>query len=306
MGLIPDVSVVIPVFNGEKFLKETIDSLIDANSTINIEVIVVNDGSTDSTQQILEQYGDKIKCFYQENSGQSSAVNFGLEKANGRYCSIVNSDDPILDTKIYKISSNILDSKKEVVATYPNWIIIDEKSSIIRNVDVVEYSEMELVGKFNCIIGPGGVFRTNIARKVGGWDTSIKYIPDYDFWLKLSRFGIFEKIPMTLAAWRRHDDSISVKSKNLKMANERISVVENFVNLHDLDMKISNSALSYVYYSAAVLSYFDPSINARHLFWKSLRKNFKTIFHKKLTLSLYLIAYPYSRQILQLIKYKID
>jgi hypothetical protein len=150
------------------------------------------------------------------------------------------------------------------------------------------------------------VFRTNIGREVGGWDTSIKYIPDDDFWLKLSRFGIFEKIPKTLAAWRSHSDSISVRSKNLKMANERISVIENFVNSHNLDKKMSNSALSYVYYSAAILSYFDPSINARHLFWKSLRKNPKIIFDKKLIATIYLIAYPYSRRILLLIKYKIN
>ena len=305
-NLIPDVSIIIPVYNGERFLKETIDSLITTNHKIKIEIIVVNDGSTDSTQQILDQYQDKIKYFYQENSGQSSAINFGLKKATGRYCSIVNSDDPILDTEIYEISSNILDTKEGVIATYPNWVIIDEESSIIRNVEVVDYSEMELVGKFNCIIGPGGVFRTNVGRSAGGWDTSIKYIPDYDFWLKLSRFGTFEKIPRTLAAWRHHSESISVKSKNFKMANERISVIENFINSYKLDKKMRNSALSYVYYSAAVLSYFDPSINARHLFWKSVRINPKIIFDKKLTSNLYLMAYPYSRKILQFIKYKID
>jgi glycosyltransferase involved in cell wall biosynthesis len=305
-NLHPVVSVIIPVFNGERFLKETIDSLINEKSKTNIEIIAVNDGSTDSTQHILEQYGDQIKYYYQENSGQSSAINFGIEKANGKYCSIVNSDDPILDTEIYEISSKILDAKEDVIATYPNWVIIDEEGAIIRNIDVVDYSELELVGKFNCIIGPGGVFRTNIGRSVGGWDTSIKYIPDYDFWLKLSRFGIFEKIPRTLAAWRHHSESISVKSKNFKMANERISVIENFISTNNLDKKMRNSALSYVYYSAAVLSYFDPNIDARHLFWKSVRINPKIIFNKKLTSNLYLMAYPYSRKILQFIKYKIN
>ena len=90
------VSVIIPVYNVEKYISKCLDSLV--NQTLkNIEVIVVNDGSPDKSQEIIDKYvkkyPDKIKSYIKENGGQGSARNFGLEKAHGEYIGYVDSDD---------------------------------------------------------------------------------------------------------------------------------------------------------------------------------------------------------------------
>lgn len=92
----PKISVIVPVYNTEKYLEKCFDSLI--NQTMNdIEIIVVNDGSPDNSQEIIDRYKelypDKIKCFVQENKGQAAARNFGIRQATGEFISFVDSDD---------------------------------------------------------------------------------------------------------------------------------------------------------------------------------------------------------------------
>ena len=97
----PRVSVIIPVYNGSNFLKHSIDCAISQTYS-NIEIIVVNDGSTDNgeTENIALSYGNKIKYFYKTNGGVSSALNFGIEMMTGEYFSWLSHDDGYSDTKI--------------------------------------------------------------------------------------------------------------------------------------------------------------------------------------------------------------
>ena len=89
------ISIIVPVYNVEKYLRECLDSLI--NQTLeDIEIICVNDGSTDSSPQILEEYASRdsrIRVFHQENQGVSVAYNYGIKQVKGKYFTIVDSDD---------------------------------------------------------------------------------------------------------------------------------------------------------------------------------------------------------------------
>ena len=100
----PDISVIVPIYNVEKQLKRCIESLINQKKN-NIEIILVNDGSTDNSGEIAKQYAkkysDKIVYYDKENGGLSDARNFGIKKANGKYISFVDSDDYI-DLNLYK------------------------------------------------------------------------------------------------------------------------------------------------------------------------------------------------------------
>ena len=100
----PEISVIIPVYKSEKYLEKCFDSILKQTFD-DFEIIVVNDGSPDSSQQIIdrykEQYPEKIKAFVQENKGQAAARNFGLQYAEGEYISFVDSDDYI-ETNAYK------------------------------------------------------------------------------------------------------------------------------------------------------------------------------------------------------------
>ena len=101
----PLVSVIVPVYNVENYLKECLDSLIN-QSYNNIEVIIIDDGSTDNSSNILKEYTqDFVKVYTQENAGQSAARNFGIDKATGKYLLFVDSDDYILKETIEELVS---------------------------------------------------------------------------------------------------------------------------------------------------------------------------------------------------------
>jgi uncharacterized glycosyltransferase RT0329 len=95
----PMVSIVIPVYNGENYLKEAIDSAL-AQTYKNLEIIVVNDGSTDATEQIALSYGDKIRYFSKENGGTSTALNLAIQNMKGEYFSWLSHDDLYYPQKI--------------------------------------------------------------------------------------------------------------------------------------------------------------------------------------------------------------
>jgi len=289
------LTVITPVFNDAVHIKETLSSVIQESQGLSYEYLVVDDGSTDSTYQILQSFGNKITLIRKQNGGQASAINLGIQHAKGKYCVIVNSDDPIPNRGLFTKSIEILEKEPEIVCTYPDWSIIDETGAVVKNIQVVDYSVEDMYGNFNCIVGPGGVFRTDLARRVAGWDVSFKYVPDYDFWLKLAQYGKFRRIPQNLAFWRQHLDSISVKSKNINMARERIRVIENHQNKLSDDPKLNQRALANAYFSAATLSYFDPSIPGRSWAAVSIKMYPKIIFEKKILLWFFLLSLPASR-----------
>ena len=88
------ITVITPVFNGEDYIRETIESVLSAINCEAIEYIVVNDGSSDSTLAILNEYSDRINILTHPNSGESASVNAGLQKAQGNLILIVSADDP--------------------------------------------------------------------------------------------------------------------------------------------------------------------------------------------------------------------
>ena len=296
------LTVITPVFNDSRHIIETVDSVLSECSGMPFEYLVIDDGSTDKTTEILENYGSRIKYVRKENGGQASAINLGFQLASGKYASIVNSDDPIPNGGLFKKSTEILENHSEIVCTYPDWSIINDHGEIIKTIQVPNYSIEEMYGNFNCLVGPGGVFRTELAKNVSGWDVSFKYVPDYDFWLKLAHFGEFKRIPQNLASWRQHPGSISVKSKNLNMAMERIRVISNHQFGVSTDRMLNREALANAYFSAATLNYFDSLVPGRKWALKSLVLSPKILFKKKLTLWIYLLASPISSWLLKAIE----
>ena len=111
------ISVIVPVYNTEKYIKKCLDSLI--NQTMkNIEIIVVNDGSNDHSEEIIKDYENKypemVKYYKKENGGLSSARNYGLEKAKGEYIAFVDSDDYI-DKELFSKLDEYIDKNIDLI-----------------------------------------------------------------------------------------------------------------------------------------------------------------------------------------------
>lgn len=102
----PKVSIVIPIFNGANYMRFAIDSAINQTYK-NIEILVINDGSTDETEDIALSYGDKIKYFSKENGGQASALNLGLEKMTGEFFSWLSHDDVYYPTRVQRLVDTV-------------------------------------------------------------------------------------------------------------------------------------------------------------------------------------------------------
>lgn len=296
------LTVITPVFNDSLHIFETVNSVLNECSGISFEYLVIDDGSTDRTPEILQNFGNRIKYMRKHNGGQASAINLGFQLASGKYASIVNSDDPIPKSGLFHKSIALLESEPEIVCSYPDWSIIDNNGKIQKRIQVLDYSIEEMYGNSNCLVGPGGVFRTKLANQISGWDVSFRYVPDYDFWLRLAHFGEFKRIPENLAYWRQHSNSLSVKSKSYDMALERIRVISNHQFKLSSESKLNKQALANAYFSAATLSYFDTSIPGRKWAIKSLRLSPGLFFKKRIIIWVYIFFYPVSHRLLKIIE----
>ena len=295
----PDFTIITPVYNGGEWIAETATSVIRYAQNFSYEYIIVNDGSTDDTLEILEQFSNKIMIVNQDNSGEAAAINQAISIATGKYLLIVSADDPLRSEELFEKAKLILDSADNVVCVYPDWSVINNKSEIIRNVFVGEYSEEELIGKFNCVVGPGGIFRKSATLKINGRDPSFKYVSDYDFWLRLSRLGEFKRIPGLLAYWREHEQSTSIANRGTNLGLERIAVIEKFfINFENYPNRLKRMSLGYAYFNAALLKYFDSNVPGKRWLAKSFTTYPQGLFRFSKKITLFILLYPISRYLL--------
>jgi glycosyltransferase involved in cell wall biosynthesis len=295
-----DFTVITPVYNCEKFIGETIESVIKFTQGFTHQYIVVDDGSTDNTPSILQKYKNYISIFQQINSGQSNAINKALSNAKGKYSLIVNADDPLITSDLFLEGKEVLDNNVQVAVTYPDWQIIDERNAVISNRILPNYSVRELVGMSNCLVGPGGIFRTDLALKIGGWSQQYRFVPDFDFWLKFSELGMFHHIPKIQAVWREHSDSISMKHKGLEMSLERIEVIRDYLDRNpNTNSSLKKMAIAHSYLNAAKLSYFDSRIKPKSLLFKGIQEHPRILIEQKTLIVLYVLFHPVSKIILQ-------
>jgi glycosyltransferase involved in cell wall biosynthesis len=182
----PEVSVIIPTYNRAYFLKEAIDSVL-AQDFKDFELIVVNDGSTDNTGQILDSYNQDLIVLRQSNKGVSAARNRGIAAACGRLIAFLDSDDLWLPRK--------LSSQVDFFNSNPAAVINQTEEIWIRN--GVRVNPKTRHHKFSgmiferslalCLVSPSAVMiKKNLFSKVGVFDESLPACEDYDLWLRIS------------------------------------------------------------------------------------------------------------------------
>ena len=186
----PLVSIVIPVYNGSNYMRDAIDSAL-AQTYKNIEIIVVNDGSTDNTDEIAKSYGDKIRYFSKENGGVSTALNLAIENMNGEYFSWLSHDDMYLPKKI-ESQINILktlEDKKTII--YGGYKYIDEKGKSLDKVCLENEFSLDDLNKplfalfLHKISGCTLLINRIHFQKIGLFDKKLKTTQDYDLWFKI-------------------------------------------------------------------------------------------------------------------------
>lgn len=290
-----DCTIITAVYNGEQYIGETLESVIKCTANIDAEILVIDDGSTDHTAEILNTFGSQIRVITQKNSGEANAVNRGIREAEGQYSLVVSADDPLISKELFELGLKILAESPSTVVVYPDWQMIDSQGVVLETKECAEYSFEVLLGEFNCIPGPGAIFRTGVAREINGRNSIYKFVSDYDFWLRMASHGKFSRIPRVLAQWRQHPDSTSIGQRGNAMALERIAVIKNYLTGYPQPGALSRQALSSAYYNAAILAFFNPELPGRTWMLKGIAIKGGWIKGSRPRIVAYLLLLPISR-----------
>lgn len=203
----PKVSVIIPTYNCEKYICEAIDSVL--NQTFqDFEIIVVNDGSTDNTKDVLAKYNGRIRYFYQENKGVSSARNMGIKEANGEYIAFLDSDDMWLKDKL-KTQVKILDSRSEVTLVYGRAKRIDQHGIVLDIKPTYPAIDAEGLLEGNRISTMTVMARKACFEEVGLFDKTIIVGEDTDMWIRIALRYKIVFLNEIQAIYRFHGGNIS-------------------------------------------------------------------------------------------------
>lgn len=208
----PNVSVCIPTYDREHFLKETLDSVF-AQTYKDFEVVIVDDGSTDGTKQMLEKNGYKVRYYWQENRGDAAARNKLIELAQGKYISFLDSDDLLYPDAIERMVAAMPDDRDDVVVYGPYTAINEFGESLYRKKKKL-YSGRITQRLFENILihSCGSLFPKKILAGAGGFDTSYPVCSDYNLWLRLSLQYDFVALQKPVFKRRRHIGNLSQPS----------------------------------------------------------------------------------------------
>lgn len=211
----PKVTVLMSVYNGEKYLREAISSILDQTFR-DFEFLIVNDFSEDSTPAILENYNDpRIRIINnEENIGLARSLNKGLTRARGRYVVRMDADDVALPHRLERQVGH-LDDHPDVALVVSGAFIINENGEKKGVYEPTLTSEQYYYSLLfcNCVMHSSAMFRKNVVLKLGGYDESFKTSQDYDLWCKISNTGRIDGISEPLIKWRDSKANVSAVYK---------------------------------------------------------------------------------------------
>lgn len=211
--MLPEVSVILPVYNADLFLEESIQSILGQFYS-DIELIVVNDGSSDRSADIISGWAAKdvrLKVFNQQNAGLVSALNKGIELANGKYIARMDADDIAVPDRLGKQVAYLEANPDISVLGTQMEIFGDDVKKYKRSKYPTQPSRVlkELQAGRNPICHPSVMMRRSTLNDIGGYRSFFTSAEDYDLWLRLSEVSGIANLPEVLLRYRQHGGSIT-------------------------------------------------------------------------------------------------
>ena len=181
----PLVSIITPSYNQGRFIRQTIESVLN-QSYPNIEYIIIDGGSTDDTLGILNEYSDRIKFISEKDLGQSNAINKGFQLARGEIIAWLNSDD-IYEIDAVQTAVNAFDIHCKAGMIYGEGYIIDiDGTRIKRFENTIEFDLWMLLYVWDFILQPTVFFKKTVLESVGFLDETLNWIMDWDLWIRIA------------------------------------------------------------------------------------------------------------------------
>lgn len=226
----PVVSVVMSVYNGERYVAQAIRSILKQTFS-NFEFIIINDGSTDRTDPILKKFAkkdDRILVLDQDNQGLARALNRGILIAKGRYIARMDADDISLPKRLEK-QVQFLDKNLAIAAVGSSAIVIDEFGFRLARWDMhVDHEDIDrhnMKGFNGGMIHPSVMMRKDVLLKIGCYNASLRVAQDYDLWLRLAEVSKLSNLQEYCIKYRRSLNSLSIfHQKNQAKAASQIYI----------------------------------------------------------------------------------
>jgi len=218
LGAYPKISVVIPCLNQGQFIESAIISVINQNYP-NLELIVMDGGSSDNTLAILEKFNNRITYWVSKpDFGQTSALIEGFSKATGDIFAWLNSDDLYLDNCLFEVAKVFESSNIDMV--YGDTIWIDQLGNKIRSQLEIPFNKNLWLFTHNYIPGMSCFWKKEIYLKVGGLDSKYNFAMDADLWLRISHVGNIKHIRKYLSKMRYYETQKNTRFRDLSNQEE--------------------------------------------------------------------------------------
>lgn len=219
MNIFPKISIVTPSYNQGKFLRETIESVLNQDYP-NLEYFIVDGGSTDNSMDIICEYEDRIDWWVSEkDDGQADAINKGFKRATGELLCWVNSDDVLLPGCLKEVAyAYINNGRPELIHT--NFLYMDQDGAITRMIRNPLQTKFFMYRGVWSVSAPTSFFSSHLFRKTGYLNSKYHSSMDFDIWLRMIKSGArVHHIRKYLGAFRWHEASKS--SIGLSSSNEQ-------------------------------------------------------------------------------------
>lgn len=230
------VSIVLPTYNGEKFIRESIESIINQIYK-DWELIVIDDCSIDSTNCIVSEYAKmdrRIRLFRNpQNLKLPASLNVGFEKTRGDYLTW-SSDDNRYKPNAIKEMLDILQGDKDCGLVFSRMEIIDENGAIKGlSYEPIDVKELH----YHNIVGASFLYTRKVYNEIGDYDTKKFLLEDYDYWLRIMHMYGIKYYPKILYQYRQHGSSLT-ETKNRQVLEGKIKLLEEQLQLSYLDSEV--------------------------------------------------------------------
>lgn len=255
-NLPPLISVVVPVFNNEAYVERALESVFEQGYE-NLEIIAIDDGSTDRTAEILAKFSQCIKVIRQSNAGSAVARNVGLREATGVFVAFLDADDWFLPEKFHR-QAEILQANPRLGAVHSGWKIADSEGTTIKDVQPWTFApRLDLhtwLTRKPIKLG-AMLFRRDWLSKVNGFDPELRQSQDVDLMLRLSLAGCLFGWLKDFTLCYRHHQASTIRSNSLDQVKYGTMVLDKFYANPKVPLTIKRRERSVRYYSSLWLAW---------------------------------------------------
>lgn len=247
-------SVIVPVYNGRRWIAECLDSALSQGRG-DIEVLAVDDGSTDDTPSILAEYGEPVRVMTQDNGGVAAARNRAIQEARGKWIAFLDSDDRWLKGHIDAIH-HAAQETPQAGLIYTDAAVIDKEGKRIKNKPGPDPGKDAFISFLlgNRITTSAAAVRRDILEKTGGFPEGLKSrasCEDWDLWLRIAASFPVVHVPSVTVEYRRQEDS-AVQTQGISIRGDNLYVLSRALKLRDVPERVQGKAMANCYLESAV------------------------------------------------------